>query len=48
MASGSLPPGLPETYYKKVAAFAKQIGARFILDTSGKALLTLPMKAFFY
>lgn len=40
VASGSLPPGLPETYYKKVAAFAKQIGARFILDTSGKALLT--------
>lgn len=35
VASGSLPPGIPETYYEKVAAFAKKIGARFILDTSG-------------
>ncbi len=40
VASGSLPPGLAETYYEKVAAFAKSINARFILDTSGKALLT--------
>jgi 6-phosphofructokinase 2 len=38
VASGSLPPGLPETYYAKVAAFAKQIGAKFMLDTSGAAL----------
>ncbi len=38
VASGSLPPGLPVTYYEKVAAFAKKIGARFILDTSGAAL----------
>lgn len=38
VASGSLPPGLPETYYDKVAAFAKRINARFILDTSGAAL----------
>jgi 6-phosphofructokinase 2 len=38
VASGSLPPGLPETYYEKVAAFAKKINARFILDTSGAAL----------
>ena len=40
VASGSLPPGLPETYYKKVAAFAKRINARLILDTSGEALLS--------
>ncbi len=39
VASGSLPPGLPETYYEKVAAFAKAIDTRFILDTSGAALL---------
>ncbi len=39
VASGSLPPGLPETYYEQVAAFAKEIGAKFILDTSGKPLL---------
>jgi 6-phosphofructokinase 2 len=38
VASGSLPPGLPETYYENVAAFAKKIGARFMLDTSGAAL----------
>lgn len=39
VASGSLPPGLPETYYEKVAAFAKEIDARLILDTSGPALV---------
>lgn len=38
VASGSLPPGLPENYFEHVAVFAKGIGARFILDTSGKAL----------
>lgn len=38
VASGSLPPGLPVTYYEKVAAFAKKIDARFVLDTSGEAL----------
>jgi 6-phosphofructokinase 2 len=39
VASGSLPPGLPETYYEKVAGFAKKNGIRFILDTSSAALL---------
>lgn len=38
VASGSLPPGLPETYYEKVAAMAQRIGARLILDTSGRPL----------
>ncbi|MBL7781625.1 MAG: 1-phosphofructokinase family hexose kinase [Saprospiraceae bacterium] len=38
VASGSLPPGLPGDYFEKVAHFSKKIGARFILDTSGKAL----------
>ncbi len=38
VASGSLPPGLPETFYEKVAAFAKKINAKLILDTSGAAL----------
>lgn len=38
VASGSLPPGLPETYYAKVAVVAKEIGAKFVLDTSGAAL----------
>jgi 6-phosphofructokinase 2 len=39
VASGSLPPGLPYTYYEKVAAFAKEIKAKFILDTSGQPLV---------
>lgn len=38
VASGSLPPGLPDTYFEKVAAFAKNIDTRFVLDTSGAAL----------
>jgi 6-phosphofructokinase 2 len=38
VASGSLPPGLPENYFEEVATFAKKINARFILDTSGKPL----------
>jgi 6-phosphofructokinase 2 len=38
VASGSLPPGLPETYYKKVATMAQEAGIRFILDTSGQPL----------
>jgi 6-phosphofructokinase 2 len=38
VASGSLPPGLPNTYYEKVAVLARQINARLILDTSGAAL----------
>lgn len=38
VASGSLPPGIPETYYEKVAAAASKKGIKFILDTSGKPL----------
>lgn len=38
VASGSLPPGLPDTYYAKVAKLAKEIKAKFVLDTSGAAL----------
>jgi len=38
VASGSLPPGLPNTYYEKVARFAHDIGAKLVLDTSGAAL----------
>lgn len=38
VASGSLPPGLPDTYYAKVARLAKEIEAKFVLDTSGAAL----------
>jgi 6-phosphofructokinase 2 len=38
VASGSLPPGVPEDFYARVAEAAKSIGARFVLDTSGSAL----------
>jgi len=38
VASGSLPPGLPVDYYARVARMAKELGARFILDTSGEPL----------
>ena len=38
VASGSLPPGLPENYFEKVVHLARQIDAKLILDTSGAAL----------
>jgi 6-phosphofructokinase 2 len=38
VASGSLPPGVPEDFYARVAEFAKEHNKRLILDTSGAAL----------
>ncbi len=38
VASGSIPPGVPEDAYAQIARLAKKRGSRFILDTSGKAL----------
>lgn len=38
VASGSLPRGVPNDYYARVATIAKNMGARLILDTSGEAL----------
>lgn len=38
VASGSLPRGVPEDFYARVAAMAKAQGMRFVLDTSGPAL----------
>lgn len=38
VASGSLPPGLPDGYYAVVAERAKAAGVRLIVDTSGPAL----------
>jgi len=38
VASGSLPGGIPEDFYARVARIAKQRGARMVLDTSGPAL----------
>lgn len=38
VASGSLPPGLPENFFAQLAKLAKQLNARFIIDTSGTPL----------
>ena len=38
VASGSLPPGVPEDFYARLGAAAGQRGIRFVLDTSGPAL----------
>jgi 6-phosphofructokinase 2 len=38
VASGSLPLGVPDDYYARVATIAKNMGAKLILDTSGEAL----------
>lgn len=37
-ASGSLPPGVPDDFYARVAEIASGWGARFVLDASGPAL----------
>ncbi|MGA1839438.1 MAG: 1-phosphofructokinase family hexose kinase [bacterium] len=38
VASGSLPPGVPEDFYARTAHIARGLGARIIVDTSGEAL----------
>ena len=38
VASGSIPPGVPDDFYAMVARHAKKLGARMVLDTSGVAL----------
>ena len=38
VASGSLPPGVPEDFYNRIGALADRAGARFVLDTSGRML----------
>ncbi len=38
VASGSLPPGVPDDFYAQVSRLAKVRGSKFILDTSGPAL----------
>jgi 6-phosphofructokinase 2 len=40
VGSGSLPPGVPEDFYARVARSAKARGSKLILDTSGKPLAT--------
>ena len=36
--SGGLPPGVPDDFYARLAALAKQHGVRVVLDTNGPAL----------
>lgn len=36
--SGSLPPGVPDDFYARVAGIAKDWGTKLVLDTSGPAL----------
>ena len=38
VASGSLPPGVPDDFYAQVARIGKGLGARVIVDTSGNPL----------
>jgi len=38
VASGSLPPGVPEDFYGRVGRTVQDMGARLIVDTSGAAL----------
>lgn len=38
VGSGSLPPGVPEDFYRHATRIAKAAGAKMVVDTSGKAL----------
>ncbi len=38
VASGSVPPGVPEDFFARVARMAKALGARCVIDSSGAAL----------
>jgi 6-phosphofructokinase 2 len=38
VGSGSLAPGVPEDFYARMAEIASELGARFIVNASGKAL----------
>lgn len=38
VASGSVPPGVPDDFFARVVKIAKQLGARTVVDTSGASL----------
>ncbi|MCF8053107.1 MAG: 1-phosphofructokinase family hexose kinase [Desulfobacterales bacterium] len=44
VASGSLPPGVPSDFYRKVAQLSRDLGARLIMDSSGEAFRTAVRK----
>ena len=39
VGSGSLPPDVPHDFYAQAAAIARKLGAKFVVDTSGAALV---------
>ena len=47
VASGSLPPGLPDYFYGMIVKTANSVGAKCIVDTSGPALQALKGKNVF-
>ena len=48
IASGSLPPGLPDYFYGLVVKTARSVGAKTIVDTSGNALQALKGNCLLY
>jgi len=46
VASGSLPPGVPENFYESVAEICRAAGTRLVLDTSGAGLRTLSSRVY--
>jgi len=46
VASGSLPPGVPDDFYNRVADVCRQVGARLILDASGVGLQNISSGVF--
>lgn len=46
VASGSLPPGVPADFYRRVADICREVGAQLILDTSGGGLRHIPSGVF--
>ncbi|MGY4868816.1 1-phosphofructokinase family hexose kinase [Mycolicibacterium elephantis] len=46
VASGSLPPGVAPDLYQRVADVSRELGALFILDTSGHALASMDTGVF--
>lgn len=38
VASGSLPPGVPNDFFARLGRLARKMGSRFVLDTSGEPL----------
>ncbi|HCO84614.1 MAG TPA: phosphofructokinase, partial [Arenibacter sp.] len=47
VASGKLPPGMPDDFYVLVAEIAKRKKTRFVLDTSGEALVKATKSSIF-